>query len=104
MLYVIALYDHQSISAIAFNVLFGIAAFQFALIVIYHTIPYSCSNKFRTEVHLRVAITRWIRRCSMFYNQRQPVSELTEYCNMRNRIPEAVNYHKYQESLLIEDY
>ena len=105
MLCVIALYDHQSISAIAFNVLFGIAAFQFVLIVIYHTITYSCSNKLRSEVHLRVVtITRWIRRCSMFYNQRQPVSELTEYHNMRNRIPEAVNYHKYQESLLIEDY
>ena len=52
MLYVIALHDHQSISAIAFNVLFGIAAFQFILIVIYHMATYSCNNRFRTEVHL----------------------------------------------------
>ena len=38
MLYSVALYDHQSISAIAFNVLFGIAAFQFAMIAIYHMV------------------------------------------------------------------
>ena len=102
MLYGVALYDHQSISAIAFNVLFGIAAFQFAMIAIYHIITYSCSNKFRIKVHL--LISTCITRCSTFDNQKQCVSELWKYHNTRNRIPEAINYHRYRESLLIEDY
>ena len=105
ILYVFALYNHQSISVIAFNVLFSIAAFQFALIIIYHIITYSCYNKFRNKMHLRITtISRWIRRRSKFYNQNQTVIKLCEYHNTRNEIPEAVNYYQYQESLLIEDH
>ena len=105
ILYVLALYDHQLICVIAFNVMFGIAALQFALIVIYHIITYSCSNKFRTKMHLRIAsISAWIARRHKCYKQKQPAIELHEYHNTRNEIPEAVNYHQYQETLLIEDY
>ena len=105
ILYIIALYNHQSINIIAFNVLFGIAAFQFALIIIYHVITYSCYNKFRAKMHLRITtISRWITRHSKFSNQQHIVTELCEYHNTRNEIPEAVNYHQYQESLLNEDY
>ena len=104
-MYVLALYDHQSVSVIAFNVMFGVAALQFALSVIYHIITYSCNNKLRTKMHLRiVSISAWIARRHKCYKQKQPASELHEYRNTRNEIPEAVNYHQYQESLLIEDY
>ena len=97
ILYILALYDHQSINVIAFNVLFGIAAFQYLLILIYHAVTYSCNNKFKTKMCL---ISGWITRCSTCCNQKQPaaVNELCEYHNMRNEIPEAVNYHQYQES------
>ena len=109
-LYVVALYDQQPIGVIAFNVLFGIAAFHLALIVMYHCIMYSCSNNFRTKLHLRIAaLSEWIKGCRLFstlYDQRQLniVNELWERHNMRNEIPEAVNYRRCQETLLNEDY
>ena len=109
-LYVVALYDQQPISVIAFNVLLGIAAFHLALIVMYHYIMYSCNNNCRTKLHLRiVALSGWIKGCRLFstlYDQRQlnAINELWERHNMRNEIPEAVNYHRCQETLLNEDY
>ena len=107
ILYIIALYDNQEISVITFNILFGIAAVHFILTVVYHTITYSCNNTFRTKIQSRVTtLSGWITRCSLFstsYNQKQSVHELWGH-NTRNEIPEAVNYHSYQESLLNEQY
>ena len=108
ILYVIALYDHQEISFIAFCILFSIAGFQFVLILIYHTITYSCSNKFKTKVHLSIAtlsgrICRWKLLNTSYYQEQLVNNELQNF-NTRNEIPEAVNYHRFQESLLNEDY
>ena len=105
-----ALYDQQLINVVAFSVSFGIAAFHLALIVMYHCIMHSCNNNFRTKLHLRIiALSGWIKGCRLFsalYHQRQLniVNELWERHNMRNEIPEAVNYHRCQETLLNEDY
>ena len=110
ILYVVALYDQQLISVIAFNVLFDIATFHLALTVMYHCIMYSCSNNFRTTLYLRIVVlSGWIKGCrllSTFYHQRHLniVNEFWERHNTRNEIPEAVNYHRCQETLLNEDY
>ena len=108
ILYVIAHYDHQEISFIAFCILFSIAGFQFTLILIYHTITNTCSNNFKTKVHLSIAtlstrICRWKLLNTSYYQEQLVNNELQNF-NTRNEIPEAVNYHRFQESLLNEDY
>ena len=107
ILFVVALYDHQVISPIGYNILFGIAAFHFALIVLYHIITYSCNGKIITKMHSRISsLLRWITRYefhSKSDKRKQLDSELRE-CDTRNEIPEAVNYHQFQETLLNEQY
>ena len=110
ILYLMALYDKQPISVIGFNILLGIAVFHFTLTVMYHYVMYSCNKKFRTTLHSRfITLSGWIRTYKLFstsYGQRQLNfhNEMWEYHNMRNEIPEAVNYHRCQETLLNEDY
>ena len=98
MLNVMALYDDQVVSDIAFSVLFGLAAFHFAFIVTYHIITYSCSNMIKTKL---TAMKGWITLLATFYNSENV--ELQDF-NMRNVIPDAVNYHEYRETLLNENY
>jgi len=105
ILYTIALYDHQVISVIVNNVLFGFAAFHFTLIVMYHTITYSCNDRIKAKIQLRITrLSEWVARwtfLSTSYNQQH--LELQDH-NTQDVIPEVINYDEYQEALLNEDY
>ena len=102
ILFVVALYDQQVISPIVFNILFGIAAFHFVLIIMYHIFTYSCNNKIKATICSGITtLSGWIH--SKSYNNRRPVNDVWE-SNTSNEIPEAVNYHQYRETLLNEHY
>ena len=107
ILFVVAQYNDQVISPIGYNILFGIAAFHFALIALYHTITYSCNSKIKTRIHSGITtLLEWITRYKLHgssYNRQQLVNELKSQ-NTRNEIQEAVDYHRYQETLLNEQY
>ena len=107
ILFVVALYDQQVISPIVFNILFGIAAFHFVLIIMYHIFTYSCNNKIKATICSGITtLSGWMTACrihSKSYNNRRPVNDVWE-SNTRNEIPEAVNYHQYRETLLNEHY
>ena len=101
ILYVMALYNQHNVSIIAFNVLIGLSAFHFAVIVTYHAITYTCNNRVKTEIHLRaVKLSEWIKRYLLFntlYKQQQ--FEFQNH-NIHSNTPEPINYHEYQESLI----
>ena len=107
ILFVVALYDHQVMSPSTINILFGIAAFHFVLIIIYHIFTYSCNNAIKTKARTGITtLSGWITTCrilSTCHNNRRLVNEVWE-CHTRNEIPEAVNYHHYRETLLNEHY
>ena len=107
ILLVLALYDNPVISPIGYDIIFGIAAFHFTLIALYHTITYSCKGKIKTKIHSGITkLLGWITRYDLHsssHNRQQFFNELKPH-NTRNEIPEAVNYHQYQETLLNEQY
>jgi len=66
ILYAIALYNHQKISVVAFDLLVGLTAVHFAFISIYYTITYACINTIKTKIHSRIIkLSEWITN-SMF--------------------------------------
>ena len=107
ILFVVALYDDKVTSPIIVNILFGIAAFHFVLIIMYHIFTYSCNNAIKTKARTGITIlSGWITMCrilSTCHNNRRLINEEWE-CHTRNEIPEAVNYHQYRETLLNEHY
>ena len=102
ILFVVALYDHQATSPIVFNILLGIAAFHFVLIIMYHIFTYSCNDTIKAKICSGITTTA-CRIFSTSHNNQRLVDDTWE-CNTRNEIPEAVNYHQYRETLLNEHY
>ena len=94
---VIALYNHDTASTTTVNVMVGLAAIHFSLIMIHHMFTYVLSGATRNKVDL------WICSVTECFTKLLGISKAQqiELHNVNSRIPEAVNYHEYHEPLLL---
>ena len=96
VLFVAALYSEDTTNIVAVNVVVGLAAVHFSLIIKYHIVTYLLSGVTRNKIklHIRTSIG-WITR-----QQKKPkFHEFVELHDIGDRVPEAVNYHEYREPL-----
>ena len=102
ILYAFLLYNQEAINTMAVNIMIAMAAIYFILIIAYHIITYVCSavikNKIKSSAN---AIIKWI---NTLQSKSQIGNRFELEDNIRCNIPEAINYHNFQESLLSQDY
>ena len=99
-LYAISQYS-QDTNMTAVNILIGIAAVQFIIIVGYYMITYPYDGAVSYNLRLNINIlTRWINRSFKKSHQRFQLQDTT-----RDKIPEvAFNYHEFLEPLVAQEY
>ena len=101
ILYAILLYNQETINTMAVNIMITMAAFHFTLIILYHTITYVCSTAIKSK--LKSWTDKIAKQITMLKWKSQTVHQFELQANVRCNIPEAVNYHEFQESLLNQD-
>ena len=98
ILYAFLLYNQEAINTMAVNIMIAMAAIHFILIIVYHIITYVCSTVIKNKIHSSAnAIIKWI---TILQRNSQSANQFEFQDNVHCRIPEAVNYHEFQESLL----
>ena len=86
----------------AVNIMIAMAAIHFILIIAYHIITYVCSAVIKNKIKSNAnAIVKWI---NTLQSKPQNGNRFELEDNVRCNIPEAINYHNFQESLLSQDY
>ena len=101
ILYAILLYNQEAINTMAVNIMITMAAFHFTLIILYHIITYVCSAA--VKIKLKSCSDKISKQITMLKWKSQTVHQFELQANVRCNIPEAVNYHEFQESLLNQD-
>ena len=101
ILYAFLLYNQEVINTMAVNIMIAMAVIHFTLIIAYHIITYVCSTVIKSKINSSInAIIKWIAIL-----QRKPQNDQFELQDdVRCSIPEAVNYHEFQEPLLNQVY
>ena len=98
ILYTFLLFDHKAISTVVVNIMIGITAINFMLIIAHHIIIYACSLVIRNKIKSSSdAIIKWMYTLQ---GKSQGANQLELTHNVRCNIPEAVNYHEFREPLL----
>ena len=100
VIYAFLLYD-QAISKMMINIMIAMAAIHFVFIIMYHIINYVCSTVIKDKVKSGInAIIKWVNTLQ----RKSPTDHPFELDNnIRCSFPEAVNYHEFQEPLVIQD-
>ena len=95
-LYTITLYLQDTTTTMAVNVLVGVAALHFSVIIMYHISTYMCGGVIRRKLnHSVVILIRWIKTPPV-KNQKFQLED-----NARNRIPEVTfKYSELQKPLV----
>ena len=101
ILYAIILYNQEAINTMAVNIMITMAAFHFTLIILYHIITYVCSTAIKNKS--KSCSDKISKQITMLKWKSQTVHQFELQANVRCNIPEAVNYHEFQESLLNQD-
>ena len=102
IMYAFLLYNQETITALAVKTMITMAAFHFALIILYHVITYVCSVAVKDKI--KSNLNAMVNFITTLYRKNQNVNHFELQDNIRANIPEAVNYHEFQESLLNQDY
>jgi len=96
-LFVMALYSDDTTNMIAVNLMIGLAMVHFSLIITYHIFTYQLSAVTRNKLQLHIhTLMGWITKLL-----KKPKIKEIELHDIKDRIPEAVNYHEFREPLLL---
>jgi len=97
ILFVLALYNHDTTNTTAVNVMIGLAVVQFIFIVIYHIVTYTLSGITRNKLQLYINTL-----AGLMYNKLS-VKQSRLDSSVKDKIPMAVNYQEFREPLIIQD-
>ena len=98
ILYALLLYNQETLNPIAVSIMITLAAVHFSLIIAYHIITYVCSAAIKQKINSN--IKSLANQFAVFTRKSQTVNHFQLQDNIRCNIPEAVNYHDFQEPLL----